>query len=357
MKKSLLLLVSMFIALATFAQKPVITFTKTTHDFGQINEVDGRVTTVFEFKNEGMIPLILNSVRASCGCTTPKWTKEPIEPGATGQITVTYNPNGRPGRFQKTITVNSNAPVVKLTIRGEVIPRNAKPVDNYPIAMGNLSLKSKTLDLGTITKGKMVQKSLAYTNKTPNNVHVEIVDQNATAYMAAMPSLTDVANKQVGEFQVVFDSEKCPLYGPIEMPISFVVDPSKENNTQYSFLLKANVVEDFSGLTPEQIAQAPIVEIEHQIDLGEIPANKKVKKLLQIKNVGSNPLAIRRVYTVAKDLKTTAPKQLKGGKKGSISMEINTTQLNPGQYKRIIKLITNDPKAPIQDIMVIWVVK
>ena len=81
------------------------------------------------------------------------------------------------------------------------------------------------------------------------------------------------------------------------------------------------------------------------------------KKLLQIKNVGSNPLAIRRVYTVAKDLKTTAPKQLKGGKKGSISMEINTTQLNPGQYKRIIKLITNDPKAPVQDIMVIWVVK
>jgi hypothetical protein len=122
-------------------------------------------------------------------------------------------------------------------------------------------------------------------------------------------------------------------------------------------LLKANVVEDFSGLTPEQIAQAPIVEIAHQIDLGEIPANKKVKKLLQIKNVGSNPLAIRRVYTVAKDLKTTAPKQLKGGKKGSISMEINTTQLNPGQYKRIIKLITNDPKAPVQDIMVIWVVK
>lgn len=357
MKKSLLLFVSMFIALATFAQKPVITFTKTTHDFGQINEVDGRVTTIFEFKNEGMVPLILHSVRASCGCTTPKWTKEPIEPGAKGQITVTYNPNGRPGRFQKTITVNSNAPVVKLTIRGEVIPRNAKPVDNYPIAMGNLNLKSKTLDLGTIVKGKMVQKSLAYTNKTPNNVHVELVTENTTSYMAVMPSLVDVANKQVGEFQVVFDSEKCPLYGPIETPIFFAVDPSKENTTQYSFLLKANIVEDFSELTPEQMAQAPIAEIEHQINLGEIPANKKVKKQLQIKNVGFSPLAVRRVYSAAKELKLTAPKQLKSGKKGSISMEINTTQLNPGQYKRIIKLITNDPKAPVQDIMVIWVVK
>ena len=76
---------------------------------GKINEADGRVTTVFEFTNEGMVPLVLTNVRASCGCTTPKWTREPIEPGQKGNITVTYNPNGRPGRFQKTVTITSNA--------------------------------------------------------------------------------------------------------------------------------------------------------------------------------------------------------------------------------------------------------
>lgn len=122
-------------AIAMMAQDPVITFTTSEHDFGKINEADGRVTTVFEFKNEGMTPLVLSNVRASCGCTTPKWTREPIEPGQSGQITVTYNPNGRPGRFQKTITVTSNAtePTKKLFIKGEVIPKPAKPINQYPV--------------------------------------------------------------------------------------------------------------------------------------------------------------------------------------------------------------------------------
>ena len=105
MKKLFTIAATLLIAVASMGQTPVITFDKTTHDFGKINEADGRVTTVFTFKNEGMSPLVLSNVRASCGCTTPKWTREPIEPGQIGEITVTYNPNGRPGRFQKTVTV------------------------------------------------------------------------------------------------------------------------------------------------------------------------------------------------------------------------------------------------------------
>ena len=142
MKKIFSTLFMALTAVAMMAQQPVITFEKTEHDFGKINEADGRVSTVFEFKNEGMTPLVLSNVRASCGCTTPKWTREPIEPGQTGEITVTYNPSGRPGRFQKTITVTSNATegTKKLTIKGEVIPKTATPVDMYPVKMGNLSM-------------------------------------------------------------------------------------------------------------------------------------------------------------------------------------------------------------------------
>jgi hypothetical protein len=107
--KKMIVLAAMLISLTAMAQTPVITFNETTHDFGKINEADGRVTTIFQFKNDGMIPLVLSNVRASCGCNTPKWTHDPIAPGATGEITVTYNPSGRPGRFQKTITITSNA--------------------------------------------------------------------------------------------------------------------------------------------------------------------------------------------------------------------------------------------------------
>ena len=87
MKKIFTILCTALFAFMTInAQQPVITFEKTSHDFGKINEADGRVSTVFTFKNEGMSPLILSNVRASCGCTTPVWPREPIEPGQTGRI-------------------------------------------------------------------------------------------------------------------------------------------------------------------------------------------------------------------------------------------------------------------------------
>ena len=77
--KKMIMLVAILFSMATMAQEAVMTFNKTTHDFGKINEADGRVTTIFEVKNEGMAPLVLTNVRASCGCTTPKWTRDEVD--------------------------------------------------------------------------------------------------------------------------------------------------------------------------------------------------------------------------------------------------------------------------------------
>lgn len=98
-----------------------IQFAEKVINYGKI-EKGANGTRVFKFKNEGTEPLVLNSVRASCGCTTPKWTREPIAPGAEGEITVKYDTN-RMGNFHKTVTVNSNASnqTVVLTIKGQVM--------------------------------------------------------------------------------------------------------------------------------------------------------------------------------------------------------------------------------------------
>lgn len=82
-----------------------ITVDKTIHDFGTIKESKGNVSAVFTIKNMANVPIILSKVRASCGCTTPEWTKEPIAPGKTGKVTATYNPKGA-GPFEKSITIN-----------------------------------------------------------------------------------------------------------------------------------------------------------------------------------------------------------------------------------------------------------
>ena len=76
----------------------------------------------FKINNAGGAPLVLTRVIASCGCTTPEWTKEPIAPGNSGDIKITYDPKDRPGPFAKTISVYSNGKTGSfiLTIRGEV---------------------------------------------------------------------------------------------------------------------------------------------------------------------------------------------------------------------------------------------
>ena len=77
-------------------------------DFGTIKEADGPVTHAFTLKNVGNAPLVITRASASCGCTKPKFSTEPIAPGKSTKIEVTYNPAGRPGQFVKTVAVYSN---------------------------------------------------------------------------------------------------------------------------------------------------------------------------------------------------------------------------------------------------------
>lgn len=101
------------------AQK--IKFATTEHDFG--NQAQGKpVTYEFEFTNTGKDPLILENVKASCGCTTPTWTKEPVMPGKKGVVSAQYN-MAREGNFTKTITVTTkDGETVTLFIKGNAIP-------------------------------------------------------------------------------------------------------------------------------------------------------------------------------------------------------------------------------------------
>jgi len=112
--------------------KAKIVFETMVHDFSVIN-YGGDGNCVFKFKNEGTAPLILSNVQASCGCTTPSWTREPVMPGVSGEIKVHYDTN-RVGSFSKSITVTSNAensPIV-LRISGEVKPAEVKPAEAAP---------------------------------------------------------------------------------------------------------------------------------------------------------------------------------------------------------------------------------
>lgn len=128
MKKISIFLSISLLSFSSFAQKAEdFQFSSDKYDFGALVEGDA-ASHAFEFKNIGKdtITLEASDVRASCGCTTPDWTKTPILPGQTGTIKALYNTQGRPGAFTKTVTVMNKGNVMKVVqIKGVVFPKEA----------------------------------------------------------------------------------------------------------------------------------------------------------------------------------------------------------------------------------------
>ncbi len=106
----MIMLVALLTVCTMSAKKfPEIKFEKTTIDLGTFSMYDNKQTCVFKFTNVGDDKLIINTVHTSCGCTVADYSKDPISPGGTGEIKVTYNGAGKlPGHFKKSIQVFSN---------------------------------------------------------------------------------------------------------------------------------------------------------------------------------------------------------------------------------------------------------
>jgi hypothetical protein len=104
------------------ANAPVMKFETETHDFGKIKQGD-KVTYEFKYTNTGKSPLIITDAFATCGCTTPETAKEPIQPGATSTVKVTFNSAGKSGLQDKIITVVANTVPAenRVHLTGEVL--------------------------------------------------------------------------------------------------------------------------------------------------------------------------------------------------------------------------------------------
>ncbi|MCC2545809.1 DUF1573 domain-containing protein [Hymenobacter sp. BT175] len=101
---------------------PVMTFAETTHNFGDIKAGDV-VKHTFTFTNTGKSPLLIENAQASCGCTTPNWTKEPVAPGKTGTIDVQFDSHGKTGLQNKQIAIRANTQpsITQIEIRTNIL--------------------------------------------------------------------------------------------------------------------------------------------------------------------------------------------------------------------------------------------
>ncbi len=359
MNKYSIILFCVLVSMFASAQKSVIYFEVKEHDFGKINEADGKITYVFDFENKGMSPLVISQVQASCGCTTPTWTKAPVEPGKKGSITVTYNPAGRPGIFNKSITVKNNSAdeQVVLFIKGDVKAKQPTENDPYPVKMGGISLKAKVVQLNNVNKGDKQTRTLDFQNTS--KVPIKLAFDNMAPYLTvtAIPEIINPGEE--GKINLTFNSKNCAQWGLISDDIFVIQNGKKIYSEEFKLLLAGNVIEDFGKMTLDQKRKAPILEIPARtLQLGDIKIGTKRIGKFTINNKGQSPLEIRSIINSNKELTVRHGKMsIAGGKSAHIVLELNTKNLTDGEYKKSITIQTNDPDNSYVILVLNWTVK
>ena len=356
MSRNIVFVLSLMLVFCANAQKPVIDFEKKTHDFGRFNEDGGSVRYEFTFTNNGATPLVINRVTASCGCTTPDWTKQPIMPGKSGTIVAVYNPLGRPGVFTKSITVFSNATEeqVNLLIKGDVIPRGRPATEEFPATMGDLRLKSKLVRLNNVYNDKSASREIEMKNMGKSEISLST--DNLPPYLLAEFYPKTLAPNQEGKLIVRFDATKYQQWGPMSYPFYMVLNGQRRATEEFQILVTANIVEDFTRLTREQRAASPIFEVSARtIDMGVVKMGTKKTMRVRVNNKGVNKLEIRRVLNNNKEYNVRPEKaSIANGRSHEFIIELDTKGLADGDYKKSFSLQTNDPDNSFALLTVAW---
>lgn len=325
--------------------QPKIVFDKLEHNFGSFSESTGIQTTTFEFTNKGASPLILNSVNASCGCTTPEWTREPVAPGARGIIKVSYNPANRPGAFSKTVSVQSNAenPLVILTISGTVEERPKTIAELYPREIGSLRAKMNHISFPAIKNNEVKTEVLELVNDGDKAVATGI--KNAPSHLKVTIDPQTIPAKGKGLMTVVFDAKAANTYGFVTNRIYLTLDGVNDYN--FSVGVSTNIEEDFSALNPAELANAPVVAFNTlSTDFGDIAQGVKSEFTFEMTNKGKSNLIIRNVRSSCGCTAVSPSKTVVGpGEKVPVKVVFDSTG-KKGRQSKTVTVITNDPKNP-----------
>ncbi|MFV0554858.1 MAG: DUF1573 domain-containing protein [Mangrovibacterium sp.] len=349
LKSILLLLICTISSLGAMAQAE-ITFTETKHNFGEIQEQDGPVTHSFQFKNTGNSPLILNSVNASCGCTTPKWTKAPVAPGQSGTIEVTYNPLNRPGAFNKSIAVSANTKkAVSLSIQGNVLQKPKTLSELYPHALGNVSVKTSYIRLGEVNNTEVREGTLEVANTSDKPQVIEF--RTPPSHMSVRAEPSTIAPGKTGTITVRFDGQAYNNFGDVVSRLYLLVDG--DASYKNSIGISATVVEDFSSLSASERANAPKVSFDtDSYDFGEIQEDAKVNHTFKLTNKGKTNLIIRKVTTscgctaVTPQKKVIAPGE-------TVPLDVKFDSKGKfGRQSKTIKIITNAPDSQMTTLRI-----
>ncbi len=324
-------------------KKAVAYFNSSAHNFETIKEIDGKVCHDFAFINKGEQPLIIRKVESTCGCMSPTWTKHPVLPGGKGFVRATFDPVNRPGNFDKTITVYTNAenPVQVLRIRGKVIPKKKTMLDDYPYELAcGLRMVYDHISFFSIKENETKKIEIPVYNNHGKRLNVRFRGLPDFLKIKMIPGVLDAKAK--GIIVAEYDAKIKNDIGIVKDQILIV-----GNGEEQGIIVSANIKQDFSTLTAEERELSPVITIDRRfVNFGNIEKNDAVDFVFRISNNGKSGLLIRKLYSFNPEVKFILPKEyISAGETVELKVVLDAGQLQ-GQQKILIELISNDPLNP-----------
>jgi hypothetical protein len=319
-----------------------IKFDSLEHDFGQV-KLNTYVEYEFWYKNTSQVPLKLLKVTASCGCTTPIWSEEPLAPGKRSSIKIRFQCFPIASAFSKTIIVESNTePALSfLEIKGKCVDKDKTLLETYTMKSGKLLFENNHAAFDKIyTNETNKQRFLNFYNNSKDTVW--ITGFKSPEYISCEATPNIIAPGQTGSVFIRYDGTRNKKYGEqfdqVYMHTNDAEAPDK------IIFVSSQVMEYFDTSSS---ANAVIYLKEKNYEFGKVKVGDVKKHSFTIQNKGTDTLIIREVKpscgcTVVKLGSSIIPP----GKSTKLDVEYNTLGAVKGVNNRPINIISTDRKNP-----------
>ncbi len=352
--KKIVVLISLIFSVISMvvAQNQLVKFETNLHDFGKIKEEAIEHIYEFRFANTSSSKILISNVIASCGCTTPTWTKDSVSAGKSGFVKAVFNSTNRPGLFEKTLKVVVSSPTktdtIQLGIKGEVMPKPKTGKLDFPDKLGAIRVQSRYLNLGNVkTTDKPSEFNFGIYNDTTFDVTLKLKSVPFPKYMNVQLDPEVLKPGQRGNIRVTYNAKDRGDYGYVSD--YFELETNEESGASKIFYMATTIEEYFPPMTEAQLAFAPKMAVDKkEYDFRTVREGELAKVAFVLTNTGKTELVIRKTKASCGCTATEPEKSnLAPGESTNINVTFNSKDRS-GTQTKTITVFTNDPTSPVQ---------
>ena len=322
-------------------------------DIKKVGQVEFQTPRQFSlgFTNKGDQPLLLEEVKASCGCLDVSFPKTPIAPGSHGEISVTFDAKLL-GSFYKEVEVLTNASEepVYIAIQGTVVTEVQDYSDEFTIDLGNVRLMTNNVEFEDVYIGDKPTAELRVLNTDRTAFRPELM--HLPPYLSAKCEPEDIPAGKAGTIRLTLDSEKLGGLGLHQTSIylsRYMGDKISETN---EISISAILLPSFSDMDSTALAAAPILSVsESSVKMQPLNGKKEVGYTVILSNTGKSDLHIQQVQVFNRALGVSiGDRTIRPGKSAKLKISVTARFLQNSKGRMRVMLITDAPEQAKQYI-------